>query len=277
MTVHTDVRYISSATVTAQPYLGSTAVGSALSTSKFADDGATARFGVDLTSVNTSIDSVTFIVGGKGIGDSDVAWDGVKLVTNIVLQGEINGAVGSGPNTILVTVKDGSGNLLTNASISANSNGVKVASNKTDNTGTAPLFISNGTFQIAALCSGFNGNSQTITVSSNQSIEIDLTQFTPEISATGLVTGYLTCYDQSGNPLSGIVHTLVVVELPIDAVGLSINVGTRTITSGSGMNNVQFADLVPGGQYSIQRANGVPTYFEALETNFPIAISGAVT
>ncbi len=222
---------------------------------------------------------VRFISVTKRVGGGRISWDGTREVTNKVLQTAINnisggGGAGDGPYTVVVTVKDGSDNLLDNANVQIRSNGISVGFAKTVD-GVAELFVENGDYEVIATCVGFNGGSESVTVSGgDEEVGVDLSQFTPATSATGLVTGYLTCVDVSGNPASGVDWILTVVELPTDGVGLGVITSDRTVTSGTGENNVQFADLVPHGVYTIQGGDGDPVQFEALETDFPIPISG---
>ncbi len=187
-----------------------------------------------------------------------------------------------GQNAVAVTVRDTLGNLLDGASISLVANLVTLQTQRTTD-GLATLWAQDGTYTIVTSLTGFDVDQTVVVLSgAGQSVDVTLTQFTPTTSATGMVTGYLTCYDQAGDPESGVEHTLRVVVLPANATGLSINTSTRTVTSGTGMNNVQFADLVPGGVYSIQRSTGVQVQFEVPECfnvppSFPIQISGGPT
>lgn len=225
----------------------------------------------------TGTEQCNVLIGGAeyGVFDLQPVSGGFKLVDLV------GSNAGSGINTLTVTVEDGSSNPIPNAAVDLISGGLLIGQAITDIDGMARLFCNNGIFTINALAQGYNGSSMSLSVNSSTSIPITLSQFTPTVSATSLVTGYLTCVDQNGNPLAGIVHTLVVISLPPDAFGLSVNTATRTVTSGSGQNNVQFADLVPHGMYTIQRGTGPAKQFECpdcsnVPPSFPIPISGAL-
>lgn len=95
MPIHSYARYASGSTVTVQPYLGAVTVGGVLETTKFADDGVTARFAVDLTSVVTPVDSLVFIANGHDFADADVRWDGTQLLqpaTPVDISNALQGA-----------------------------------------------------------------------------------------------------------------------------------------------------------------------------------------
>ncbi len=212
---------------------------------------------------------------GREWNAGTIDWDGSKEVTFSVLAAILGETAGVGPFTITVTVTDGSSNPIPNAAVSLNSGLSSAGFAKTNSSGVAQLFCNSGSYEIVVTAATFNGNSLAITVTGNQSAgPIVLSQFTPAVSGTGLVTGYLTCYDSNGNPVSGVSHVLTIVSLPQDAVGLSIDNSTRTVTSGSGPNNVQFPDMVPHGVYDIVRDNGTSIRIQAEETDFPIQIVG---
>lgn len=261
--------------VTASVVLGSSIIASGIACSEVS--GTHGLYTGNMTSAPAGSYVILFISGGQQINSGYLAWDGAREITMDALAAILETQSGTGDAAVTVIVHDASASPLANAMVTARANGVLAGTSTTDVSGHAPLHLSAGTYVISATCVGFDGAMVTITISGSTSTTIVLDRFTPQESEPGLSTGYLTCVDLNGDPLSGIVHTLRVLELPINVVGLSIDMADREVTSTTGMNNVQFSNILPGGRYSIQRGSGDPTEFEGKETDFQIPVSGALT
>ena len=183
----------------------------------------------------------------------------------------VTGSSGTGVNTVTITITDTSNNPLQFATVSAMSGNTMYATGQTNATGVVVLYLNNGTYTIAAVLGGlYNGGGGTLVVSGSTSHTYALTAISITPSSPGEVTGYLTCLDQSGNPLAGVVHIITQIGVADGSTGNSFSRSPFTVQSQSN-GLVEVTGLIPGANYLIQRgSNGTQVKFTAGNSTFQL-------
>lgn len=187
--------------------------------------------------------------------------------TNTIVAA-ISSASGSGSNTITVTVNDGT-NVLQGARVTAKLNGTLAATATTNVSGIASLYLNNGTYTYSVTLAGYNGTGGTLVVSADASVTYSITAMSITPSTPPEATGWLTCVDENGDAVAGVLHTVTLVGQPVTSTGSSLSRTPRTAQSDSS-GLVQFPGLVSGMEYEIQRGNGTGKRFTADTVTFQL-------
>lgn len=169
-----------------------------------------------------------------------------------------NTTTGTGANTITITVNDGT-NPIQNANVRVTA-GAQTYLGTTNTSGQVVFNLDAATWTVAITAFGytFAGASLVVTTTASQTYSMSTASITP--SGAGFTTGYLTCYDQNGNPESG-VQIMVSVATAGGVLGNAFD--NVVVTETSGVNGVcQFPNLALGAAYRFQRgATGNPYVF----------------
>ena len=216
-------------------------------------------------SVNTAA-VATAVWQDNTAGDFTVSNSAGYKLSNISGGG---GGGGTGANTVTINVTDGTHNIQ-NATVSVWGGSVQVAYGTTGVSGNAIVYLNNGTYSVAITASGYNGGGGTLVVIGPATQSYTLTVLSVSPSTPPEVTGYTTCYDQSGNALGGVVHILTQSGVSDGSTGASFS--KTPVTAQSSSNGlVQFTGLIPGATYYLQRGqNGTQVKFTAANTNFAL-------
>lgn len=159
---------------------------------------------------------------------------------------------GSGSIVVSITVNDGT-NPIQNARVTFTVN-ASVYSAITNSSGVATLSPNEGaaTYGVAITAAGYQFTPTTLVVTGTMSHTYSMTLISITASSPPEVTGYLTCLDQLGNALAGVVHILTITGPPNGTTGISYSKTPRSAQSDSN-GLVQFPGLPAISPFSIQR------------------------
>lgn len=171
--------------------------------------------------------------------------------------------VGSGANTVTITVTDGA-DALESVKVRL-TKGAESYMTTTDADGAGALNVDNGTWTLAAILPLYTYTSATldgaavvagaVVVTGDHALVITMTAITIPASEPGLVTGYLYCYDEMGVVEKGVSVILKLAEYPATGSGKAFDTAERTAASAAD-GLVSFTGMFPGATYTAKRGNG---------------------
>jgi hypothetical protein len=171
--------------------------------------------------------------------------------------GSGGGGTGAGARTVVITVDDGTV-VLESARVRL-TKGAETYIDSTNEDGQVTFNIDDGTWTVAISLPGytFAGDELIVADDVNETFTLTRTVITPSIGQ--FTTGYLTVLDQEGLPEEAAQIKLVVREVPSSVAGLAFDGQTRTeVSDAAGL--VEFANLVKGVTYSMQRGTSKKSY-----------------
>lgn len=238
----------------------------------------------DLTAVKTVTDQMRFTIpnqidsnalsGGGGLDAAGVRSAVGLAAANLDAQfstlesaiAALSALAGTGVYAVSLNVTDGTNpiqNAVVNMTINASS-----YSGTTNSIGVVVLSPNEGigTYGIKIRAAGYQFTPTTLPVSGNMSHTYAMTPLGITPSTPPEVTGWLVAYDGSGNPVSGVPHTLQIAGSPNLDVGSSFYAAPITVNSAASTGLVSFPGLRIGASYKLQRGSGTARQFTAHDT-----------
>ncbi len=186
---------------------------------------------------------------------------GVSATNSTVSAAPTSFTAGAGSSTITVTAKDGSGNLISGASVTVTASGsgntLTPASGTTNSSGVFTSTLTSTVAEVKTVSATINSTAitQTASVTVNPSSTVSASLSTvvaspASFTAGGSSTITVTVVDGSGNPLSGIAVTL-------SATGSGNTITQPAVTNSSGVTTGTFGSTGAGSHTVTAVAGGV--------------------
>jgi hypothetical protein len=201
---------------------------------------------------------VEAVVSGIDIDEGALGaavWDALRNdhqspgTTGEALSAVMAMAGGSGARTISVTVTDGT-NPLEGAKVRLRK-GSESYIRATDASGQTTFALDDGTWSWRVTLPGYVGQTGMLVVDGDKTLSVTLAAVAIAPSDPGFTTGYLVCYDETGQPEAG-VQVQVQSLMPPANSGIVLDGTIRTNTSNAD-GLVQFPNLVRGATYQFRR------------------------
>lgn len=191
-----------------------------------------------------------------------------KLATIITDIAAIDTGSGGGVEAVTITVDDGNGGLIQNATVALSIN-ASVYTGKTNSSGVVVLAPNegNGEYSVAVVASGYQFAPTTLDVSGDTAVALSMAAIAITPPVVGFATGWLVAR-VNGVVTEGIVHTLTTAQAPAGGTGTSLESSSTAVSDVNGL--VQFDGLKPGAKYQIVRGLGKPVQFVAGTGTFSI-------
>jgi hypothetical protein len=158
------------------------------------------------------------------------------------------GSTGTGARVVIITVTDGS-NPLEGARVRL-TNGSETYVGTTVADGSISFSIDDKTWQVSITNGGYSFTPTMLTVTADVSVTYEMTVVPIPASDANLITGYWYCYDDGGEPESGVVLQMKFIWHT--GYGASYDSKVRSETSNS-IGLVSFTNLKPGAVYQVRR------------------------
>jgi hypothetical protein len=203
---------------------------------------------------------VEAVVSGIDIDEGTLGaavWDAMRGdhqapgTTGEALSAVMAMAGGSGARVVTVTVTDGA-SPLEGAKVRFTKGGESYVKT-TSATGEAQFSLDDGTWLWTVTLAGYQGQTNTLVVDGDKLLSVVLTAVGITPSDPGLITGYVDCYDELGNPETGVTIYARAVMTPPGS-GIVIDSTIRSATSDAA-GRVVFTNLIRGAAYNFRRGN----------------------
>ena len=187
------------------------------------------------------------------------------LMNSLLSSG--GGGSGTGANAVTITVQDAGSVSIQNATVTAYSGSTLLATGLTNSSGVIVLSLNNGTYSINLTAPTFSGSANnSLAVSGVTSHTYTLTSLSISASSSPEVTGYLTCVDENGNAVAGVVHLFNLIGASDTATGMSTS--SRQWSVQSDINGLVQTTFLQGFNYYIKRGtSGTQKKFTAPSNN----------
>lgn len=211
------------------------------------------------------------------IGSASGCYDFRSSVVEIITEdawAERYVGTGSGARTITFHVVDVDDNDIDiqSAVVRLSMNGAVKAFGTTDVDGLLDVNVDDGTYTVAVTSATHYFGGDTITVSKDDTVLIEMSAISIAASAPGTTTGYLNVMDEdAGVPEIGIKVSLRMIEMPTGSTGFAFDNTIRVKTSTAPDGLVQWTGLVPGATYEIWRGDSTATTNKRSETTIDLA------
>lgn len=162
---------------------------------------------------------------------------------------------GSGANTVTITVNDGNGHLLQNATVTLAINASRYTAPLTGTDGVAVLNPTEGdsSYNVRIKANGYQFTPVDLVVSGDTSHTYSMTQLTITPSDPGKVTLFSPCYDENNELAEGVIIKLQQTQLPA-SLGIAGRTAVRSAASNvSGI--AEFINGLPGATYIVSRGS----------------------
>lgn len=196
------------------------------------------------------------VVDAKRVGDlndQSAAEIRAEMDANSTLLAAAAAYAGSGARTCVITVDDGAA-ALAGARVRVTKSGESYV-RTANGSGQCTFNLDDGTWTVAITLAGYTYAGTTLVVNGDETATYSMTEvaLTPS-DDPAQCTGYLTCYDEDGNPEEG-VQIKIRQTAASQTTAYAFDSATRTeLSDATGL--VQITGLWQGGTYKMRRGDG---------------------
>lgn len=208
----------------------------------------------DATSPYTA--GVQFLEYAKESGD-------LHVPTGRLLVAGNTEASGTGARLVTFTVQDEADTVIQGARVRM-TRGVDTVVGTTGADGTVSFNVDDGSYDVAVVRVGYTFTPTVVAVTGDLAQVLTVTAVVPPApSDPGKTTGFLTAFDQNGDPESGVQFVVTMRQVSTAIPGASYDSTPRNFTSGlDGV--VNFTNLFKGLTYSFQRGTSGKLYIHTI-------------